>query len=85
MTEKEQELSNEIARLTGQIIMARVVISLLFKLVAPIGGPKCMDIFRDTIRDFEIIPDGRSDDNFRREGFDHFKERLLQSFPSDDT
>ena len=81
----DEEMRDEIARLTGQIVMARAVISFIIQLLALIPGGDMLDVFREKISTFTLEPEGRVDDELRREGLDHFKKRLLQSLPSDNS
>lgn len=83
MTEKEQELSKEIARLTGQIVGARATIALLFKAIAIIDA-RSIDLLRDFVNKLTIVSEGSSDDNLRREGLEHFKQRLMESLTRND-
>lgn len=80
----QKELEQEIARLTGQIVMARAVIELLLQLVSVAVGRDVMAAIRKKLGDVTVVPEGAADDDFVREGLDHFKKRLLERLGNDD-
>ena len=78
MTEKEQELTDEILRLTGQVAAARVSLALIFRILSKGAGPDGGDLVRTLIGESTFISGGGLEDELRREGFDHFKNGVLE-------
>ena len=72
--------NEEIARLRGELAACRFCLSLALNMLSQ-GDPR----IRSAIRDKIGLASVRTDDNGIREGFDRFKQRLLEALPSDET
>ena len=67
----------EIDRLRGELAAARWCIRVLFRLSLALADDDAKSLIRGKLSDLNVV----TDNDFVREGFERFKEKLLQRFP----